>query len=121
MRIFFVLFFCVAFAHAESADFMQRAKDRTKDLLEQILKHPFLLQLAKGTLSRDRFDRYRVQDNIYCWRYADPLNLLAEKTLDESDKLFFMKGAKDSTQEWGGSLRRRLSRAQLVRLVLILN
>lgn len=104
MRILFVLCFLAFSVQAQQVAFMQRAKERTRLIVQKILKHPFLVELAKGTLSGDRFSRFSVQDNIYSWRYADPLMLLSAKTSDPHEILFFMKGAKDSTEEWGGVL-----------------
>lgn len=109
MRWLFVLTLSALSVYAQPQTFMDRAKEQTKANVEKILSHPFLLDLAHGNLSGDIFNRFSVQDNIYSWRYADPLMLLAIKTSNYGEKLFFMKGAQDSTQEWGGALPASIS------------
>ena len=85
-----------------AADFMHEAKQKTQGIIEKIIGHPFLVTLANGTLARTVFDDFSKQDNIYSWRYADALSLLAIKTSNSTEQLFFLKAAKSSTQEWGG-------------------
>ncbi|MEI6806475.1 MAG: hypothetical protein WCK49_08230 [Myxococcaceae bacterium] len=88
---------------AFSAEFMGEAKNRTSAIIGKILKHPFLLKLGNGTLSEKIFQTYAVQDNIYSWKYAHPLSLLAFKTQNYAEREFFLRGAYGSTQEWNGA------------------
>ena len=39
-------------------------------ILEDIKAHPFIRELALGTLSKDKFSRYIAQDKIYLKGYA---------------------------------------------------
>lgn len=96
------LFFLCGSLQAASLSFMQEAKNQTLGLIAKILTHPFVLEIANGTLSPDKFKYYSIQDNKYSWRYADALSLIASKTFNSTEKLFFLEAAYDSTQEWSG-------------------
>ncbi len=45
-------------------------------ILRRIDEHPFVLELASGTLSRERFAEYMIQDAVYlrgfarAWRWS---------------------------------------------------
>ncbi|MCS6953532.1 MAG: thiaminase II [Bryobacterales bacterium] len=45
----------------------------------QTLEHPFLVGLTDGTLSRDRFEFYLLQDSHYLRAFAQALSVLAAK------------------------------------------
>ena len=56
-------------------------------IYEQILKHPFIEGLTEGTLARDVFRFYVIQDAHYLREYARALNLLAARSPAE-DTIF---------------------------------
>lgn len=71
-----------------SAELLQLVKDKQGSwcdnawqvitpLFEQIKNHPFIMQMADGTLPRDTFKRYLEQDAIYLANYAKEMNKLA--------------------------------------------
>jgi thiaminase/transcriptional activator TenA len=74
---------------------------RTRDLLwsdvadiyASILDHPFLSGLADGTLSRESFRHYIVQDAHYLRGYARALALCAAKATDPADTVMFAEHA----------------------------
>jgi thiaminase (transcriptional activator TenA) len=49
---------------------------------ERILEHPFLLGLTDGTLPRDAFARYVIQDGLYLSDYARSLALCGARAVD---------------------------------------
>jgi thiaminase/transcriptional activator TenA len=74
---------------------------RTRDLLwsdvqdvhARILDHPFLAGLADGTLPRDAFRHYVVQDSHYLRGYARALAVCAAKAPDDAATALFARGA----------------------------
>ena len=52
-------------------------------VLRLIFDHPFNAELAKGTLSRDRFCFYMQQDSLYLVHFARALALTASRTTRE--------------------------------------
>jgi len=53
--------------------------EANKDLYEQILDHPFLKDLADGTLSQEAFGSYIIQDTHYLHEFAHALKVTASK------------------------------------------
>ena len=45
---------------------------------EKILRHPFLTELADGSLSSVRFSRYLAQDELYLPVYSSLMHRLAD-------------------------------------------
>ena len=74
---------------------------RTRDVLwsdvqeiyASILDHPFLSGLADGTLSRESFRHYIVQDAHYLRGYARALALCAAKATEPADTAMFAEHA----------------------------
>lgn len=74
---------------------------RTRDLLwtdaEEIYRgicvHPFITGLTDGSLDRDRFRHYIVQDSHYLRGYAKALAVCAAKAPDEADLMMFARHA----------------------------
>ncbi|HXK59210.1 MAG TPA: thiaminase II [Acidobacteriota bacterium] len=50
-----------------------------RDIYNRILEHPFLKELADGTLKRDAFAFYMIQDAHYLREFARALNITASK------------------------------------------
>ena len=47
-------------------------------ILEDIKAHPFIRELALGTLSKDKFSRYIAQDKIYLKGYAAEMEAISQ-------------------------------------------
>ncbi|ACP49965.1 transcriptional activator, TenA family [Sulfolobus islandicus Y.N.15.51] len=60
-----------------------------KDIYSSILKHPFILELVEGTLSRNKFEYYIIQDYLYLREFSKALALLSAKAEDEENALLF--------------------------------
>ncbi len=67
-------------------------------VLDDIKKHPFILELASGTLSKERFARYLAQDRIYLVGYASEMNAIAEMLPKGSHADMFRQFAMDGMQ-----------------------
>lgn len=75
--------------------------ERTRDLLwsdtaeiyRRICAHPFIGGLVDGSLGRDRFRHYLVQDAHYLRGYARALALCAAKAPDQDDLVMFAEHA----------------------------
>ncbi len=61
-----------------------------------ILAHPFLTGLADGSLPRDAFAFYVVQDALYLQRYAQALAVVATRARDTSATEAFARHAADA-------------------------
>ncbi len=57
-------------------------------------EHPFVQSLIDGTLSRDRFRFYQMQDARYLESFADACSILSTRFSDVDDKLWFIDGAR---------------------------
>ena len=64
--------------------------------LERILAHPFLRGLSDGTLPRDRFEHYVVQDALYLRTFARGLALLGARAPDDDALLMFGEHARNA-------------------------
>jgi thiaminase/transcriptional activator TenA len=60
-----------------------------KPLYAQILEHPFLCGLVDGSLPRERFRYYVLQDALYLREYARALSLAGVRSRDEDALLMF--------------------------------
>lgn len=67
-------------------------------LIEKIKQHPFIQQMADGTLSRETFRRYLEQDRIYLANYTKEMEKLASLVEDKELKDQFCIFAKDSME-----------------------
>lgn len=67
-------------------------------LRRAILDHPFLNELADGTLEAESFRHYIVQDSLYLAEYARVLALAAARAPTAAGRLEFSDGAKVAVQ-----------------------
>lgn len=61
----------------------------------EILRLPFLRELAAGTLAREAFERYLRQDALYLAAYARAMGRLAERMEEEGERALFRHFAED--------------------------
>ncbi len=67
-------------------------------IFEAILAHPFLRGLTDGTLPRDRFRFYAVQDALYLREFARALSLAAARAPHEAAIVMFNEHAAGALQ-----------------------
>ncbi|MEV4110312.1 thiaminase II [Nonomuraea sp. NPDC049695] len=73
--------------------FCEQMWTRTAPLLEAIHDHPFNTALRDGTLDRDRFAFYLVQDGRYLVAYSKVLATASARATDPADAAFFARSA----------------------------
>lgn len=73
--------------------FSETLWQRTTEIYRHILAHPFLTGLTDGTLSKDAFQFYAIQDALYLRDYARGLALLAAKSPTDDDVIMFSQHA----------------------------
>jgi thiaminase/transcriptional activator TenA len=79
--------------------FAKDLKDRTKDIWEKCYNHPFLQELGAGTLDKEKFQYYLLQDYKYLIEYAKVYALGAVKSKDENLMRKFTQGAQGILDE----------------------
>ncbi|MDX2149149.1 MAG: thiaminase II [Bryobacteraceae bacterium] len=81
---------------AAAADFTAQLWADIAPVYAETLKHPFLTGLTDGTLPRDRFQFYLVQDGQYLRAFGQALNRLAAKAPREEWSLTLAQHAIDA-------------------------
>ncbi|QIO07743.1 thiaminase II [Acinetobacter lanii] len=74
--------------------FSQDVWQRNLALYQKTLAHPFNQALAKGTLSKDTFCHYVIQDAHYLLAYGRALAVCAAKAFEAEDVIQFADSAK---------------------------
>lgn len=70
--------------------------DETAGLRRRIVDHPFNRELAAGTLSRDRFRFYMIQDALYLERYSRALAIASAKAPEARAMERFAQSARNA-------------------------
>ncbi len=76
--------------------FCEQAWRRTETLRRALLDHPFNRELAAGTLGRQQFQFYLVQDARYLAGFARALAVAASRAEDVADIAFFAGAAREA-------------------------
>ena len=61
---------------------------RAKSLWKEAAEKPFVTEMARGCLSKDRFRRYMLQDYLYLLDYIDILTCMLSHTEDPELQAF---------------------------------
>ncbi|MQA01656.1 MAG: thiaminase II [Streptosporangiales bacterium] len=67
--------------------------DHTSDLQQAIVEHPFNRELAAGTLAKDKFSFYLVQDQRYLIGFSKALATASARSTDVADAAFLAQSA----------------------------
>lgn len=97
---------CVAPAHSVAREPMIQAAgpwtqalwNATADVDANIMRLPFIVAMANGTLDEDLFDFYLNQDAQYLRRYSRALAATAAKALDDDARVHWALGAAGSIE-----------------------
>nr|WP_321398235.1 TenA family protein [uncultured Desulfobacter sp.] len=73
----------------------QKMWDAVASIYADAISHPFVVQLAKGTLDKNNFAHFLSQDILYLKDDNLALDLLAQKAPNASEKQFFQMLAKE--------------------------
>eukprot|EP00959_Pyramimonas_sp_CCMP1952_P204135 4269277-Pyramimonas_sp.AAC.1 len=82
-------------SQASQTGFCAMAWERSLHIREAVYNMPFVDMLAAGTLPKDVFQHYMLQDSGYLVQYARALNTAASKATKTEDQIFLAhSGAK---------------------------
>lgn len=76
--------------------FSEHAWQETESLRKCILDLPFNRELALGTLTKEQFQFYMIQDALYLEQYSRALSVAAAKAPDPEDMLLFARAAEEA-------------------------
>ncbi|MBV8987464.1 MAG: thiaminase II [Solirubrobacterales bacterium] len=79
--------------------FCERLREASEPLWGGLLEHPFIAQLADGTLPLDRFRFYLEQDRLYLLDFARVLALAAARSRDETELRWFTAALRQTLEE----------------------
>lgn len=87
--------------HKKSMSWTQEVWQASKPIYERIVRHPFITELAAGTLSSERFVRYIAQDEIYIKNYGEEMFMLADMLPQGQMQEMFREYAKGGMEAEG--------------------
>ncbi len=73
----------------------ERARRASQAQFEEILQHPFNIEMMEGTLSPKCFARYLIQDAIYIKNYSEEMLLVAQMLPENETRELFENFAHD--------------------------
>ncbi len=82
-----------------SEGFCERLRQASEPLWGALLEHPFLAQMADGTLPLDRFRFYLEQDRLYLFDFARVLAMAAARSRDEPELRWFTAALRQTLDE----------------------
>ena len=121
-KLFLPLIFGLSLG-SPAQDFSRELWKANRDIYEEILRHPFLAGLVDGTLSREAFAFYMIQDAHYLREFARALNATGAKAPREewaallsthaSDTLKYERHLHESVFKEYGISGERIKRTEL--------
>lgn len=83
---------------ANSSSWTREAWAEALPIFNQIISHPFIKELAAGTLATSVFDRYLAQDELYIGNYGRQMFELAELIDDPAAHEMFVEFAREGIE-----------------------
>ncbi|MFA8300429.1 MAG: TenA family protein [Hyphomicrobiales bacterium] len=80
----------------ETRKFTNLMWSEIEPLYKELVEHPFVVQLAKGTLSKVCFEHYLTQDILYIRDDAKALDIMSERATTEDERQFFAAMSADN-------------------------
>lgn len=74
-------------------NWFKKTRKQTDNILDEIKKHPFIIDLMNGSLSKDIFEFYIQQDALYLSEYKKILAYVGIKCTNVNDTQFFLDAA----------------------------
>ncbi len=68
--------------------------DAISPIFDKVLEHPFVKELQDGTLSREVFQRFIVQDSLYLRDYGQCLAMCGALADDRTESMFFCESSR---------------------------
>ena len=103
-----------------SMKFSEELFDEVKEIWDEYLKHPFVKGIGEGTLDKEKFKNYLIQDYLYLKDYAKKYTILNNKIKVEeiSDYHIYPIADNDTPQLSADRLEYTLSNGLGVRMKL---
>ena len=76
-------------------NFSEKAWEEIAPIYAAILNHPFIRELTAGTLTKERFRFYMVQDALYLTEFSRVLSLVAARAQDPDTMMQFDESARN--------------------------
>lgn len=73
--------------------------EEAKDVWGEYLKHPFLIEIGKGTLPKDKFKNYLIQDYLYLIEFARVFAMGIVKSETIEDMKFFNEAVEGTIED----------------------
>lgn len=92
ITIFIVLIIfslCTFYTVQAQESFTQRLREKGNAIWEEAYDHPFVQKIGKGTLEKDKFQYYLLQDYLYLLQYAKVYAFAVIKAQDEATMAYF--------------------------------
>lgn len=83
---------------AESSSWTREAWNAALPIYNDIISHPFIKELADGSLATGIFDRYLAQDELYIGNYGRQMFELAELITEPSQHEMFLEFAREGIE-----------------------
>ncbi|MBO4427864.1 MAG: TenA family protein [Bacteroidales bacterium] len=83
---------------SNSTSWTAQAWEAAADIYSDIINHPFIKELADGTLDTACFDRYLAQDELYIGNYGRQMFELAELITEPEAHEMFVEFAKEGLE-----------------------
>lgn len=83
---------------ANASSWTAQAWQAAADIYSKILEHPFIKELAAGTLDPSRFDKYLAQDELYIGNYGRQMFELAELITEPEAHEMFVAFAREGIE-----------------------
>jgi thiaminase/transcriptional activator TenA len=84
--------------------FIELATEKAAPIVRGIIAHPFVQELANGTLSSSRLNYYKDQDQLYVVKYAQAISVVSSKVQNITEAAWLDHEAVQSYNEHGGQL-----------------
>ena len=81
-----------------SPSWTREAWKAAESIYQDIIAHPFITELAAGTLAPEKFDRYLAQDELYVGNYGRQMFELAELIPDPEQHSMFSEFAREGIE-----------------------
>ena len=72
-----------------SMKFSEELFDEVKEIWDEYLKHPFVKGIGEGTLDKEKFKNYLIQDYLYLKDYAKVFAMVLVKARTMKEMKFY--------------------------------
>lgn len=79
--------------------FTKELIDKAEYIWKEYLNHPFLIELSKGTLPKEKFKYYLIQDYLYLKEYSKVFCMGVIKSNDMKEMKFFYNSVKGTMED----------------------